>query len=588
MSDLFISYSRHDSARALELADQLRAWGIDVWIDTQGIDASDQWPKEIVQAIWGCKAFIILISESSLASTNVLRELSLAIEKQKPVLPLKLSAVSLNEDFAYHLAGVQRIAVTDFDAIERSLRKWGIEKKFHPENDAAPIQNRIQKRDVKSDRLSLIVLPFEDFSPAGEDNLWFADGLAGELIDALSHIKSLHILDRKTSLALRSVRLRTAEIAKEYNTQYFIEGTVRKFGDEIKISVALLDILSGDYLWQDSLRGKFQEIFDLQESVAKSVVEALKLHLTKEETLKLREHGTNNADAYALYVKAQEYFDRHTREGFDYAVKLASEAIALDPSYADACVFKADALANISRIYHIERGQLREALALTERALELQPDLWSALAPRSLVYQLEGELSLAEDAAKRYVANAPHDARSHFRLGAFYDANGNYDMAIAPYSKAVELKPEYLPYIWNMVLAYHHAGHANDARHKAVVALPLFERHLKFLPEDEFHRACYASLLHFAERDADARNYASNLFDIHDGTSLYSLACLYCELGDYQTGIDIFQKALLSGYRNQAMLQRFLSSEKSGIASLKGTEMFEETRTSIARVLEQR
>src|SRR5205823_4916484 len=150
---------------------------------------------------------------------------------------------------------------------------------------------------------SLIVLPFEDLSPTGEVNAWFADGLAGEMIDALGHIKSLRILDRKTSLGLRGVKLRTVEIAREFNTRYFIEGSVRKFGEQIKISVALLDIESGDYLWQESHRGEFKDIFEIQESVANQVVLGLKLHLTAQEKTLVVERGTESAEAYELYIR---------------------------------------------------------------------------------------------------------------------------------------------------------------------------------------------------------------------------------------------------------------------------------------------
>jgi adenylate cyclase len=400
----------------------------------------------------------------------------------------------------------------------------------------------------------------------------------------LSHVRSLRILDRKTSIGLRGVKLRTVEIGKEYHTRYFIEGTVRKFGEQIKTSVSLLDIETGDYLWQESFRGEFKDIFDIQESVAKNVVEGLKLHLTKQETSQIVDHGTKDPEAYKLYVKAQEYLDKHTREGFQFAIELVSRAIEHDPAYAAAYAFKADALVNMYRTYHIESTLLDAAKQLANHALELKPDLWQALAPLALIHQLQGDRVSAEAMAHRYVAHAADQSNSHFTLATVFDRAGDYAAAIAPYEKAADRNSDSLSGVWNLVLACHHAGETEKRIHWASVAIPLFERHLKFHPEDEFHLACYASLLHFAGRHVEAKAYADKLSSVRDGTSLYSLACLYCELGDLDAGIAVFRKALDAGYRNAVLLDRFLTSSTTGIGSLAGTPEFEELRAAIEHV----
>src|SRR5205823_4714341 len=121
--------------------------------------------------------------------------------------------------------------------------------------------------------------------------------------------------------------------------------------EQIKISVALLDIESGDYLWQESHRGEFKDIFDIQESVANQVVLGLKLHLTAQEKTLVVERGTESAEAYELYIRAYSYYHRQSREGFQLAVQLSGDAIAIDPLYAAAYACKALALANLYRGY---------------------------------------------------------------------------------------------------------------------------------------------------------------------------------------------------------------------------------------------
>jgi adenylate cyclase len=177
-----------------------------------------------------------------------------------------------------------------------------------------------------------MILPFEDMSPTG-DNGWFADGLGAELISALSNVKSLRVSDQQATKDYKRYQGTLPNYAKEMSIRYFIQGSVRKFGDQIKITSALLDIESGDQLWQDSMKGTMEDIFDIQEKVAEKVVEGLKVHLAHDEKKKLAERGTENAEAYELYMKANEYFNRQTKEGFRLAGQLFTEAIKLDPGY---------------------------------------------------------------------------------------------------------------------------------------------------------------------------------------------------------------------------------------------------------------
>src|SRR6185503_8235849 len=294
MPDIFISYSSKDREKAVQLTELLASAGLSVWIDHVGIGAATSWSKEIVQAIDGCKAFVVLLSTSSNASTNVHKEVSLAAEKRKKILPLDLEPVALSEDLQYHLAGLQRAPMTNIDSIIRALGKFGIEA------TGAPQAPKIVKET--SGKKSLMILPFEDLSPT-QDNGWFTDGIASELVSTLSNVKSLRLIDWNTSRMLKNKSLKTVELAREFEVRYFIEGQVRKFGDQIKISITLLDIETGDHLWQDSLTGTMQEVFNIQETVAKNVVGGLKLHLTQKEQLRIGRKQTTSAEAYELYLK---------------------------------------------------------------------------------------------------------------------------------------------------------------------------------------------------------------------------------------------------------------------------------------------
>src|SRR5580692_4134604 len=151
MADIFISYSSKDKEKADQLSELLASAGLSVWIDQIGLDVASSWSSEIVEAINNCKAFIVLLSPSSLESHNVIKEVSLASEKRKKILPLDLEPVQLTKDFEYQLAGIQRAPMTNIDAIIRALGKLGLQA------TQAPTLKIVKETDS---RKSLMILPF--------------------------------------------------------------------------------------------------------------------------------------------------------------------------------------------------------------------------------------------------------------------------------------------------------------------------------------------------------------------------------------------------------------------------------------------
>ena len=574
MADIFISYSSKDRQQAEQLTELLASAGLSVWIDNQGIEVSNSWSKEIVAAINDCKAFVVLLSPNSLESHNVIKEVSLASEKRKKILPLELEPITLTDDFEYQLAGIHRTSMTNIDSIIRAIGKLGLKA------TQAPTLKLVKETDS---RKSLMILPFEDLSPTA-DNQWFADGLATELISALSNVKSLKVTDQQTTKEFKKYNGHLTVYAKEMGIRYFIQGSVRKFGDQIKITSSLLDIETGDHLWQDSLKGTMNDIFDIQEKVAEKVVEGLKVHLGSDEKKKLAERGTENAEAYELYLKGREYFTRITKEGFQLAAQLNSEAIVLDPGYAQAYTAKANALASLYRSYTRDVGMLDEGLALIREALRIKPDLWSANNPLSLILMLQGKLEEAESAAKDYIRNAPGDYVSHFALGFFYLSTGQQAKAIAPYEEGLKRKPDDLDILWNLVLSCNAANDEAKKKEYTYLAIPKFEKHLKLFPDDESKRVYHTVLLHFAGRDEEAKVAARKLGDLKDGGPLYNIACLQCLLKDYQPGLDTFGKAIEAGFRNVVLLKSFLETEDEGIGTLKGTPEWEHARQMVEEI----
>ncbi|MDP4199564.1 MAG: TIR domain-containing protein [Bacteroidota bacterium] len=561
MPDIFISYSRKDSGHAVELADRLRARGFDVWIDQHGIEVATQWSKQIVEAIETCRAFLLLLSPASLASRNVVRELSIASECERRILPVELEAVSLTSEFKYALAGIQRAQISDFEGIIRSLERT---QHTRPESERDIATTPAERSDL---RKSLMVLPFEDLSPM-QDNGWFADGLTGELISGLSNVKSLRVIDRQTTMSFKHTKLKTVLLARELGVRYFLEGSVRKTAmpaeavradavatDQIKISVELLDIETGDHIWQYAHRGTMRDIFDVQEEVAKKVVEGFVLKLTDQEHSEIRKRGTNNSEAYEFYLRGTQHIRRITLAGTHIAASLFTEATRLDPNYVEAYVGHAAALIELYIHYERDEHHLNQAESLIDRAFQINPMSFAAFGPRIVLLRERGRIEEAIAAAREYVARAPESQDSHFHLGTLLLRIGRPAEAIEPLERALELKPDLLPTYWNVILACEKAGDQEKRRFWADRALPLYAKFLRLNPDDENGRVRYANMLMDAGRLGDAHDYLERLDDVRDPRQIFNVGILAVMLHDYTLAIKYFTRAVDLGFRDFSEIQ---------------------------------
>jgi TolB-like protein len=539
-SDIFLSYSRKDSTEALDLAERLRADGMTVWIDRHGIGGAEQWATEIASAIRDCDNLLLLLSEHAIHSANVLKEVALAAEKGKRILPVILRKVPLPVALEYHLAGVHYLHYADYASIASALKGSTTET-------PAPV--------VRDDRKSLLVLPFEDLSP-GQDNAWFADGLTSELITSLSKIKSLRLIDRNTSMDFKGARGHTRDIARDLSVRYFLQGAVRKFGEQIKISVELLDIETGEYLWHDAHKGVFADIFEIQESVAKKVVEGLELTLTREEQKSIEDRGTENPEAYELYLRAYDLYNLWTRQSMLEALSITGHITQLDPKFAEALRLRALALSNLYRLWDRNPKYLEEAESLYTKARKLRPGI-NVRYPLISLLLLQRRHSEAETIAIEGVRENPEDYYSHFSLGYFYFNSGQMEKAVPAYEDALQLNPKYKMTYWNLIEALDRLGRKGDRKRYSEQAIPHFERWLLLNPEDQFARAQFATLLLYAgEKDRALKTIEPLLASSEaDGLALYTVAVMYMHLDDPAAAMLTLDRAITAGFSHLELLK---------------------------------
>jgi TolB-like protein len=322
--DLFISYSRNDTEKAVRLSDFLQSHGYSVWIDLNRLEAATLWTSEIVRAISECKAFILLLSPNSIDSKNVVRELALASEKGKHVLPIRCEHAVIPESMEYPLAGIQRVPFGEDEMLLHALTHLGLtvgESRQSIVSRQLPATKRRYGRltssiavtvcaisaayfvwprshpigltmpVVQSHLATLMIMPLEDLSRS-HDLAWFADGLVSELVHSVSSIKGIRMIDQSTSFSYRGTSRQSAAIAKELNVRYFVEGSVRRSGTQFRLVLQLFDHEKGAYMWKDEFEGTVNDVFKIQEAIARKVLAGMELSLSADEDYRLAMRGT--------------------------------------------------------------------------------------------------------------------------------------------------------------------------------------------------------------------------------------------------------------------------------------------------------
>ena len=565
-ADIFISYSSKDREQALQLIELLSSAGLSVWIDQSGIDIATSWSKEIVQAINGCTAFVVLLSPNSILSENVVKEVSLAAERKKKILPLDLEPVSLPDDLAYHLAGIQRAPMTNIDAIIRAIGKLGLEATKPPE------MKLVKETDG---RKSLMILPFDDLSPTA-DNEWFANGIAAELISSLSNVKALRVIDQQTTKEFKNYKGHLTVYAKEMSIRYFIQGSVRKFGDQIKISSVLLDIETGDHLWQDSLKGTMDDIFDIQEQVAEKVVEGLKVIVTGEEKQKLSDRGTENIEAYELYLKGNEYLARVTKSDYERALSLYERSVSLDPNFVKAHSLIVLTLEEIYRLYSRNSTLLDRANVSAERIRGLEGETAMYLWTKSHISRFRNDFESAVVFAKRSLEVDPDFALGYSALGFAYQGVGDLEGAVRARKEYVRLRENDINAKFNLLTAISERNsiteNLEELRNEAERAIPYYQRHLRLAPDDFNARANYAAILLMAGRTEESRLEVEELSDVEslDGFAYYNLACISMRSSNSARALELLRRSIAKGFIAIDAFRR-----DPDLATLRGTPEFE-------------
>jgi len=301
---------------------------------------------------------------------------------------------------------------------------------------------------------SIAVLPFVDLSPL-EDQTYFCDGLADELINRLSRIKSLRIPARTSAFSLKGKDLDIKEIGEKLNVEMVLEGSIRKAGDKLRITIQLVKVDSGYPLWSEKYDRNMEDIFTLQDEISMSIVDNLKLELLGKEKTKLVKQYTQNLEAYELYLKGRYFWNKRTGEGMKKSVRYFEQAIEEDPIYALAYAGLAYSYVTLGEWNILPAKEVfPKAKGAAKKALEIDNSLAEAHCPLGAVKcNFEWDWKGAEREYKLAIELNPNDASAHQWYSEYLVMMGRFKEAIREIKRAHELDP--LSLIINAIEALH-------------------------------------------------------------------------------------------------------------------------------------
>jgi len=321
-----------------------------------------------------------------------------------------------------------------------------------PEKVAKPTAPPAPKVEVASkdkmalplpDKPSIAVLPFTNMS--GEKELeYFSDGLAEGIINGLSKSEHIFVIARNSTFTYKGKPVKVKQVAEEMGVRYVIEGSVQQERNRVRITVQLIDALTGRHLFSEQYNRDLKDILNLQDEITLKVLTAVQVKLTTGEAARLFEKGTKNLEAYLKVLQAREHkAGTFNKERVERAIQLLEEAIALDPEYAFAYSILCTAHFDLVVIGASEspRESLQRAVELGKKAIALDDSNSSVHASLTFPYIYLREYNKAISEAEKAISLSPNSASAYFALGTALSLSGRPQEAIPMLQKSLRLSP---------------------------------------------------------------------------------------------------------------------------------------------------
>ena len=316
------------------------------------------------------------------------------------------------------------------------LKGWlsGPRKKQHE------IETRPEKI-VSSDKHRVAVLPFANISPDTADE-YFADGMTEELIDRLSQVGELRVIARTSVMSYKRIAKKISEIGKELGVGTLVEGSVRKAGNKIRVTVQLIDASTEEHIWSSRYDKNLADIFEVQGDIASRITASLAGALVAQKTPRITEKDTENITAYSCFLQGRHLLNEDTEDSILEGLKMLEKAVTLDPSFARAHAYIASGYIQLEFKGHLTREEsMKNAKLAAQKALDLNENLAEVHAVLSEIAWIEDDFGRDELEAKRAIELNPNLAYAYERLATVKMTNGYPNEGLRLYESAYLLDP---------------------------------------------------------------------------------------------------------------------------------------------------
>ena len=396
---------------------------------------------------------------------------------------------------------------------------------------------------------AIAVLPFGNISPDKESD-YFSDGLTEELIINLSRLKDIRVVPRTTSMQYKGTNKEVKTIGRELGTRYILAGSVRKFQDNLRIAVELVDIDADAQLWAETYKGKLEDVFDIQEQVSKQIVDALMVKLTPTEKVVLTKRPTLNAQAFDCNLRARDSLYRFTKHSVQIAIELFRKAIEYDGRYADAYAGMSEAYAHLYQQFDRNDSWLDKALEAGLKALMYDPSLSEAYSALGLVYLYKKSHDEALESSQKAVELNPSNHIAYWILGRTHLTTDHVKEAVELFKKVIEHSPDFYAAYGDLILCFDRLGEKEKINEVLKAAVQMFPRYLSLHPDDARAHIFFATTLVRLGRIDEAKVKAARAIELspNDPLMFYNVACFYANVGDKAPALQSLKNAISSGY----------------------------------------
>jgi serine/threonine protein kinase/tetratricopeptide (TPR) repeat protein len=403
---------------------------------------------------------------------------------------------------------------------------------------------------------AIAVLPFDNISPEKESD-YFCDGLMGELIANLSKLKDIRVVSRTSSLQYKGTKKDIKTIGRELGARYLIEGNVRKFGDNLRITAQLIDVETDAQLWAETYKGTMADVFDIQEQVSKQIVESLMVKLTPTEQVVLTKRATVNAEAFDCYLRARDFLYRRTKNNLQFAIQLFQRAIQLDTRYAAAYAGLGEAYATLHYDYDTKEIWIDKALESSLKALMYDPGTAEAYAALALSYFSRKQLQEAQDAAQKAIELGPNIFTGYWVLARIYHVTERDRESIDLLKKTIELNPDFHTALSHLRMVYERLGMKEERQRLLMEVIESIPRYLEKHPDDARSHVYLAVELAALGRTEEALAEGKKALELSpdDPLMLYNAACVFARLGDVKAAVQSLKTSIAAGLEDYEWLK---------------------------------